>query len=48
MNFQKNNNKRDKFVKEVFDTVYKKYDLMNNITSLGLHKLWKRNLISCN
>ena len=30
----------------VFDKVYEKYDLMNDVMSLGIHRLWKKNLIS--
>jgi demethylmenaquinone methyltransferase / 2-methoxy-6-polyprenyl-1,4-benzoquinol methylase len=29
-------------VKDVFDSVSKRYDLMNDVMSLGLHRLWKR------
>lgn len=36
-------------VREVFDSVTDKYDLMNDFMSFGLHKLWKREAIaSCN
>ena len=28
-------------VDAVFDSVANKYDLMNNLMSFGLHKLWK-------
>ena len=33
-------------VKGVFDKVYDKYDLMNDVMSLGVHKTWKKNLIN--
>ena len=33
-------------VKSVFDQVYDRYDLMNDIMSLGVHRLWKNNLIN--
>ena len=33
-------------VQNVFDRVYDKYDLMNNLMSLGVHKTWKKNLIN--
>ncbi len=33
-------------VQEVFDKVYNKYDLMNDIMSLGVHRVWKKNLIN--
>lgn len=29
-------------VKEVFDSVAPKYDLMNDVLSFGMHRLWKR------
>ena len=32
-------------VSDVFNKVYDKYDLMNNIMSLGIHKSWKNKLI---
>ena len=32
-------------VSDVFNKVYDKYDLMNNIMSLGVHKSWKKQLI---
>ncbi len=32
-------------VKDVFDKVFKKYDIMNDIMSLGIHRIWKKNLI---
>ncbi len=33
------------FVKEVFNKVYNKYDLMNDLMSLGIHRRWKKRLI---
>ena len=33
-------------VQNVFDRVYDKYDLMNDFMSLGIHRIWKRNLIN--
>ena len=33
-------------VQDVFDKVYNKYDLMNDIMSLGVHRTWKKNLIN--
>lgn len=33
-------------VKQVFDTVASRYDLMNDLMSLGVHRLWKRLLIA--
>ena len=34
-------------VQGVFDNVYDKYDLMNDFMSLGVHRIWKRDLMSC-
>ncbi len=34
-----------KLVQEVFDKVYNKYDLMNDIMSFGSHRNWKKTLI---
>ena len=33
-------------VKNVFDQVYNKYDLMNDFMSFGIHRLWKKNLLN--
>jgi len=33
---------KEPLVKEVFSSVASKYDLMNDIMSFGLHRLWKR------
>jgi len=32
-------------VQNVFTKVYDKYDLMNDLMSLGIHRLWKKNFI---
>ena len=40
------NQDKTKLVNSVFDKVYKNYDLMNDLMSLGVHRLWKKNLIS--
>ena len=37
-------NKKD-LVQNVFDRVFDQYDLMNDIMSLGIHRLWKKDLI---
>ena len=37
---------KSKLVKKVFNKVYDKYDLMNDIMSLGTHRIWKKNLVS--
>ena len=36
---------KEKDVRQVFDSVAKKYDLMNDLLSFGLHRLWKRHAI---
>ena len=33
-------------VQSVFDRVYNNYDLMNDFMSLGIHRVWKKNLIN--
>ena len=33
-------------VQGVFDSVASRYDLMNDLMSLGLHRLWKRHLVA--
>ena len=33
-------------VESVFDKVYNQYDLMNDLMSLGVHRLWKKDLIN--
>lgn len=35
-----------KLVTQVFDSVASRYDLMNDLMSLGIHRLWKRHAIS--
>ena len=40
------NENKSKLVKKVFNTVYGKYDLMNDIMSFGTHRMWKKNLVS--
>ena len=37
---------KSKLVEKVFNKVYDKYDLMNDIMSLGTHRMWKKNLVS--
>ena len=36
---------KTKLVQEVFDNVAERYDLMNDLMSLGFHKLWKKRLV---
>tara|TARA_B100000795_G_C22769286_1_gene427145 strand:+ start:580 stop:1284 length:705 start_codon:yes stop_codon:yes gene_type:complete len=38
-------NKKD-LVQSVFDNVFDKYDLMNDFISLGIHRIWKKDLMS--
>ena len=33
-------------VQSVFNQVYDKYDLMNDFMSLGIHRIWKKNLLN--
>ena len=33
-------------IQGVFDQVFDKYDLMNDFMSLGIHRIWKKNLIN--
>ena len=37
---------KNKLVNSVFSDVHKKYDLMNDIMSLGIHRSWKEKLIN--
>ena len=40
---------KSKLVKKVFNKVYDKYDLMNDIMSFGLHRFWKKQFLRlCN
>ena len=36
---------KNKIVNSVFSDVHEKYDLMNDIMSLGIHRAWKEKLI---
>ena len=36
---------KNKLVNSIFSSVHKKYDLMNDIMSLGVHRLWKEKFI---
>jgi|TARA_B110000211_G_scaffold56101_1_gene62529 demethylmenaquinone methyltransferase/2-methoxy-6-polyprenyl-1,4-benzoquinol methylase len=40
------NQEKTKLVNSVFDKVYKNYDLMNDIMSFGVHRLWKKKLVN--
>ncbi|WP_108648914.1 bifunctional demethylmenaquinone methyltransferase/2-methoxy-6-polyprenyl-1,4-benzoquinol methylase UbiE [Dongshaea marina] len=39
--------KKEELVADVFHSVAAKYDLMNDIMSFGIHRLWKRFAIDC-
>ncbi len=36
---------KSKLVNSVFTKVHKKYDFMNDVMSLGIHRFWKKNMI---
>ena len=37
---------KEGLVENVFNNVYDKYDLMNDFMSLGIHRIWKKNLLT--
>ena len=37
---------KEGLVENVFNKVYDKYDLMNDFMSLGIHRIWKKNLLN--
>jgi len=37
---------KDKIVSKVFQEVFEEYDLMNDLMSLGIHRLWKKTFIN--
>ena len=39
-------NNKSKLVDKVFNKVYDKYDLMNDVISFGTHRIWKKILVS--
>jgi len=41
-----NISKKEKLVNNIFNSVSSKYDLMNDLSSLGFHRLWKQELIN--
>ena len=41
-----NNGHKTKRVNDVFNQVYNKYDLMNDIMSLGVHRIWNNNFVT--
>lgn len=40
-----NRDEKRRLVRDVFDSVAGKYDIMNDLMSLGVHRLWKRDFI---
>ncbi len=42
---QQNLQNKKGLVQKVFNSVYDKYDLMNDFMSFGIHRLWKNDLI---
>lgn len=44
---QVNKTQKASMVANVFDSVAAKYDVMNDLMSLGIHRLWKRYTIDC-
>ena len=43
---QQNLQNKKGLVQNVFDQVYDQYDLMNDFMSLGVHRLWKKDLLN--
>ena len=41
-----NINNKEKLVNNIFNSVSSKYNLMNDLSSLGFHRLWKQELIN--
>ena len=41
-----NKSEKQKLVNDVFDSVADKYNLMNDLTSFGIHRAWKNYLIN--
>jgi len=39
-------NNKEKVVSKVFEDVFEKYDIMNDLMSLGIHRLWKKTFIN--
>ena len=42
---QQNLQQKKGLVENVFNKVFNKYDLMNDLMSLGIHRIWKKELI---
>lgn len=45
-NIQRDSMDKSQLVKEVFDSVADHYDIMNDIMSLGMHRLWKDKMVN--
>ena len=43
---QTNRTNKEKVVSRVFEDVFEKYDIMNDLMSLGVHRLWKKTFIN--
>ena len=37
---------KTQLVNNVFSSVYRKYDFMNDVMSFGIHRIWKKNMIN--
>ena len=37
---------KNRLVTKVFEDVFDKYDIMNDLMSLGVHRLWKKKFIN--
>jgi demethylmenaquinone methyltransferase/2-methoxy-6-polyprenyl-1,4-benzoquinol methylase len=44
---QVNKEQKESMVADIFHSVAAKYDLMNDLMSLGIHRIWKRYTIDC-
>lgn len=42
---QVNRDEKTNLVKEIFSNVARKYDLMNDLMSVGIHRIWKKKMI---
>ena len=46
MHTYRDNDNKEKVVSKVFEDVFEKYDIMNDLMSLGIHRLWKKTFIN--
>ncbi len=44
MNYLPKSEQKSEFVQKLFNNIASKYDLMNDLITLGLHKLWKKEI----